>query len=88
MEEFIKMFEELAIEHNKTASFLDFIIRKLIEKDIISTDELKMFLKETEYFDVENDVPNEIDMMEKMNKEISRGKNEMAENINSIFNKE
>ena len=43
----IKMIEDLALEHNKSASFLDFIIKKLIEKDIITIDDLKTFLQNT-----------------------------------------
>jgi hypothetical protein len=85
MDDFIiKMIDELAVEHNKAASFLEFIIRKLIEKDIITTDELQRFLQETEYFNVQDSntiVPDEKDMIQKLEEDIEADKKSIIEKI-------
>ena len=87
----VKMIEELALEHNKSASFLDFIIKKLIEKDIITIDDLKTFLQNTEHFSISkedistiNNVDkkvNEDNMLSKLEEEILVDKKTMIEKI-------
>ncbi len=82
----IKMIEDLALEHNKSASFLDFIIKKLIEKDIITIDDLKTFLQNTEHFNIQkedttNKKSNEDNMLSKLEEEILIDKKTMIEKI-------